>query len=103
MDKAVAHQTNGADEPDQLFYQGRMFYTGQSLRNGNAGVQGGGTGIRVPMEFHLAATPRANGSKGTSPDDVFSIDQEDREIVLNIYVTNTKLLKLMPSSVLMSF
>jgi hypothetical protein len=100
MDKAVEHQTTGADEPDQLFYQGRMFYTGQSLRNGNAGVQGGGTGIRVPMEFHLAATPRVDGSKG---DGVFGIDQTDEEIVLNIYVTNTKLLKLLPSSVMMSF
>ena len=100
MDKAVLHQTATATADDQVFYQGRFNYTGQSLRNGNSGVQGGGTGIRVPMEFQLAATPRADGSKGGG---AFSIDQTDQEIVLNIYVTNTKLLKLLPSSVLMSF
>lgn len=87
-----------ADDIATGFYNGRFYYVGQSLRNGNAGVQGGGTGIRVPIEFLLKATARSTAAPGE-----FNINQDEQEIVLNIYVTNTKLLKILPGSVMMSF
>jgi hypothetical protein len=99
LDALSQHQDklNSADIGDSA-YAGRFYYVGQSLRNGNSGVQGAGTGIRVPIEFLLASTAQEDPSAGD-----FTPKQANAEVVLNIYVSNTKLLKIMPTTVMMSF
>lgn len=81
-------------------YEGKMHYLGQSFRNGNDGVVGSGTSMRVPLELvyrQSAVVSQADAAANGQP------QQVSKTYSMNHYVGATKLLSISPSSVMISF
>jgi len=81
-------------------YEGKMHYIGQSFRNGNDGVVGAGTSMRVPLEINYkqsAVVSQASADANGQP------QQVSKTYAMNHYVGATKILSISPSSVMISF